>query len=46
VLRYFLGLSVEEAASDLGCSTGNVKSQTSHGLRKLSELLSPEFNDR
>ena len=35
VLRYFVGLSVEETAADLGCSTGNVKSQTSHGLRKL-----------
>ena len=35
VLRYFAGLSVEETAADLGCSTGNVKSQTSHGLRKL-----------
>lgn len=45
VLRYFAGLSVEEAAADLGCSTGNVKSQTSHGLRKLSELLSPQFNE-
>lgn len=46
VLRYFTGLSVEETARDLGCSTGNVKSQTSHGLARLQELLSPEFNDR
>jgi RNA polymerase sigma-70 factor (sigma-E family) len=46
VLRYFIGLSVEETASDVGCSTGNVKSQTSHALRKLEALLSPEFNDR
>jgi RNA polymerase sigma-70 factor (sigma-E family) len=44
VLRYFTGLSVEETAADLGCSTGNVKSQTSHGLRRLEELLSPEFD--
>jgi RNA polymerase sigma-70 factor (sigma-E family) len=45
VLRYFAGLSVEETAADLGCSTGNVKSQTSHGLRKLSDLLSPQFDE-
>jgi RNA polymerase sigma-70 factor (sigma-E family) len=44
VLRYFSGLSVEETAADLGCSTGNVKSQTSHGLRRLEQLLSPEFD--
>jgi len=46
VLRYFLGLSVEETASDLGCSTGTVKSQTSHALRKLEVLLSPTFDQR
>lgn len=46
VLRYFLGLSVEETASDVGCSTGTVKSQTSHALRKLEVLLSPTFNQR
>lgn len=46
VLRYFVGLSVEETAADMGCSTGNVKSQTSHALGKLETLLSPEFNDR
>ncbi len=45
VLRYFSGLSVEETALDLGCSTGTVKSQTSHALRKLEALLSPTFND-
>jgi RNA polymerase sigma-70 factor (sigma-E family) len=45
VLRYFSGLSVEETAADLGCSTGTVKSQTSHALRKLDALLSPSFDD-
>lgn len=45
VLRYFSGLSVEETAADLGCSTGTVKSQTSHALRALEALLSPTFND-
>lgn len=45
VLRYFCGLSVEETASDLSCSTGTVKSQTSAALHKLEALLSPTFND-
>lgn len=45
VLRYFCGLSVEETAADLGCSTGTVKSQTSRGLQKLDVLLSPTFDD-
>ncbi len=45
VLRYFTGLSVEETAADLGCSTGTVKSQTSRALHKLDVLLSPTFND-
>jgi RNA polymerase sigma-70 factor (sigma-E family) len=45
VLRYFCGLSVEETAADLGCSTGTVKSQTSHALHKLDLLLSPTFID-
>lgn len=35
VLRYFVDLSVEQAAQALGCSTGNVKSQTARALRKL-----------
>jgi RNA polymerase sigma-70 factor (sigma-E family) len=45
VLRYFAELSVEETATDLGCSTGTVKSQTNAALRKLDALLSPTFDD-
>lgn len=40
VLRYWSGLSVEETAADLGCSTGTVKSQTARAIRSLRELLS------
>ncbi len=40
VLRHVEGLSVEETASALGCSTGNVKSQSSRGLDRLRDLLS------
>ncbi len=39
VLRYFCDLSVEEAARTLGCSTGNVKSQTARGIDTLRRLL-------
>lgn len=40
VLRHVEGLSVEETANALGCSTGNVKSQSARGLDKLRDLLS------
>lgn len=40
VLRHYLGLSVEETATDLGVSTGTVKSQTSAGLARLRVALS------
>lgn len=39
VLRHWLGLSVEEAAADLGCSTGTVKSQTARAVTRLREAL-------
>lgn len=35
VLRYFEDLSESETARQLGCSTGNVKSQSSRALAKL-----------
>jgi RNA polymerase sigma-70 factor (sigma-E family) len=46
VLRHYWGLSVEETARDLGCSTGTVKSQTSHALRRLEDALAPHYDGR
>jgi len=40
VLRYWDDLSVEQTADALGCSTGNVKSQSARGLARLREALS------
>jgi RNA polymerase sigma-70 factor (sigma-E family) len=40
VLRYWSDLSVEQVAALLGCSTGNVKSQSARALDKLRILLS------
>lgn len=42
VLRFWEDLSVEQVAGLLGCSTGNVKSQTSRGLDRLREVLGPQ----
>jgi RNA polymerase sigma-70 factor (sigma-E family) len=39
VLRHWEDLSVEQAAEIMGCSTGNVKSQTARGLQTLRGLL-------
>ena len=46
VLRHYWGLSVEEAATDLGVTVGTVKSQTSHALRRLERALSPHYDER
>lgn len=40
ILRYYCDLSVEQTAEAMGCSVGNVKSQTSRGLATLRTLLS------
>ncbi|MET9627464.1 SigE family RNA polymerase sigma factor [Lentzea sp. NPDC006480] len=37
VLRFVHDLSIEQTAAELGCSTGNVKSQTARGLAALRE---------
>lgn len=42
VLRYFEGLDVAAAAKALGCSEGNVKSQTARGLAHLRAALGEE----
>jgi RNA polymerase sigma-70 factor (sigma-E family) len=39
VLRYWADLSVEQAADVLGCSPGNVKSQSARALDKLRTVL-------
>jgi RNA polymerase sigma factor (sigma-70 family) len=39
VLRYVYDLPVTDVADILGCSEGNVKSQTARGLTKLRKLL-------
>ncbi|WP_148572830.1 SigE family RNA polymerase sigma factor [Nocardioides caldifontis] len=39
VLRYYEELSEAETAAALGCSTGSVKSQTHHALKRLRAAL-------
>jgi RNA polymerase sigma factor (sigma-70 family) len=39
VLRFWEDLSVEDTARAMGCSTGNVKSQTARGLDALRDLV-------
>ncbi|WP_405061128.1 SigE family RNA polymerase sigma factor [Kribbella sp. NBC_01505] len=43
ILRYFVGLSVEETAADLNCGTGTVKSQSARGLARLNDMLTAQF---
>ena len=45
VLRYYCDLSVEQTAQALGCSAGNVKSQTSRGLDALRRALAAYATD-
>ncbi|MGS2620101.1 SigE family RNA polymerase sigma factor [Micromonospora sp. LZ34] len=40
VLRFYADLTVEQTAAVLGCSTGNVKSQTARGLAALRRQMS------
>lgn len=42
VLRFHYDLSVEQAAALLGCSQGNIKSQTAKALAALRRSLGPE----
>ncbi len=39
VLRYWDDLSIEQTADALGCSIGNVKSQSARGLARLRQVL-------
>jgi len=43
VLRYWLDLSVEQVAVVLGCSPGNVKSQSARALDKLRAVLGDDM---
>lgn len=42
VLRYFEGMDVAGTAEALGCSEGNVKSQTARGLAALRAVMEPQ----
>jgi RNA polymerase sigma factor (sigma-70 family) len=46
VMRYWADLSVEQVADLLGCSTGNVKSQSARGLDMLRAVLGSALLDQ
>lgn len=46
VLRYFEGLDVAGVAAAMGCSPGNVKSQTARGLAVLKKALAGKVDGR
>jgi RNA polymerase sigma-70 factor (sigma-E family) len=46
VLRHWLGLSIEETATELGISVGTVKSHSSRAVAALRGLLATEQVDR
>jgi RNA polymerase sigma-70 factor (sigma-E family) len=45
ILRYYLGMTLEESAAVLGVSVGTAKSQTSRGLSRLRQVLATEKID-
>jgi DNA-directed RNA polymerase specialized sigma24 family protein len=46
-MRYWADMSVNEVAELLGCSPGNVKSQSARGLDKLRAVLGdPDLLDQ
>ncbi|GAA1625813.1 SigE family RNA polymerase sigma factor [Actinoplanes couchii] len=45
VLRYLCDKPVREVAELLRCSEGTVKSQTSHGLTRLRDILGPDHRE-
>jgi RNA polymerase sigma-70 factor (sigma-E family) len=46
VLRYWADLSIEEVAATLGCSPGNVTSQSARALSKLRVSLASTLEER
>lgn len=46
VLRFYCDMTVEQTAEVLGCASGTVKSQTSHGLAALRRLLATPATTR
>jgi RNA polymerase sigma-70 factor (sigma-E family) len=43
VLRYWSDLSIDQVAELLGCSPGNVKSQSARALQRLRELIGEDL---